>query len=82
MAWGRPFVKGHPKTGGRTKGTPNRKTVEKRLAEEQARKIGGGRIRPPHKNLTSNKNHNCNARRPARVGYEGFRRQVSQLLVT
>ena len=30
--WGRPF-------GGRTKRTPNRKTVEKRLAEEQARKI-------------------------------------------
>jgi hypothetical protein len=23
---------------------------------------GGGRIRPPHKNLTSNKNHNCNVR--------------------
>src|SRR6516162_1979120 len=39
MVWGRPFLKGHPKTGGRTKGTPNRKTVEKRLAEEQARKI-------------------------------------------
>ena len=39
MVWGRPFLKGHPKTGGRIKGTPNRKTVEKRLAEEQARKI-------------------------------------------
>jgi hypothetical protein len=39
MVWGRPFLKGHPKTGGRTKGTPNRKTVEKRLAEEQARKL-------------------------------------------
>ena len=39
MVWGRPFLKGHPKTGGRTKETPNRKTVEKRLAEEQARKI-------------------------------------------
>jgi hypothetical protein len=39
MAWGRRFVKGHPKTGGRAKGTPNRKTIEKRLAEEQARKI-------------------------------------------
>ena len=39
MVWGRPFLKGHPKTGGRIKGTPNRKTVEKRFAEEQARKI-------------------------------------------
>jgi|SRR6516165_9709537 hypothetical protein len=39
MVWGRPFVKGHPKIGGRLKGMPNKKTVEKRLAEEQARKI-------------------------------------------
>ena len=39
MVWGRPFVKGHPKIGGRAQGTPNKKTVEKRLVEEQARKI-------------------------------------------